>query len=105
MSRISIANKLTAAQNLIMDSCIRRNRFVGIEDIRAELVEGGIKISKSALHRYMQKLKQLDDLHESTPDDTVVVVMKRSTGSVISLTTTASMASIVSLIESIPAVR
>lgn len=105
MSRISIANKLTAAQNLIMDSCIRRNRFVGIEDIRAELVEGGIKISKSALHRYMQKLKQLDGLHEGTPDDTVVVVMKRSTGSVISLTTTASMASIVSLIESIPAVR
>lgn len=105
MGAISIANKLTAEQNLMMDSCIRRYRFVNLQGIRDELNETGITISKSALHRYVQKLQRLDGLHQGTADDTVVVVIKRSTGSVISLTTTASMTSIVALIEGIPAAR
>jgi hypothetical protein len=103
MGNVSTVKKLTAEQNLAVDSCIRRRRFVNINAIRADLSESGIEISRSALHCYMQKLKRLDGQNCGTPNDTVIVVMKRSTGSVINLTTSASMDMVIALIEGIPA--
>lgn len=105
MGRTSTVKALTAEENLLVDACIRRRRFVSIDAIREELTEGGIEISRASLHRYMQRLRLSDGLHLGTANDTVVVVMKRSTGSVISLTTTASMDMVVALIEGISAPR
>lgn len=105
MGRTSTVKELTSEQNLIVDSCIRRRRFVNIDAIREELDQSGIHISRASLHRYMQKLQRLDGQNLGTPNDTVIVVMKRSTGSVINLTTTASMDMVVSLIEGLSAPR
>lgn len=50
----------------------------------------------------MQKLKKRDGLNFDSPNDTVIVVVQRSTGAVFNLTTTASAELVVALIEAIP---
>jgi hypothetical protein len=77
-------------QSSCVDATIRAHRYTGVERIRAELASAGVAIKKSALHRYMQKLKASDQLHHGTPDNTVVVIVDRATGSTMSLTTTAA---------------
>lgn len=102
MGNTSTVKKLTAEQNQLVDSCIRRRRFVSIDAIRAELSSSGVEISRGSLYRYMQSLKVRDGLHLGTPDDVVVVVMRRSTGSLMSLTTSASTEMILAMFGGLP---
>ena len=103
MGRTSTAQGLTAEQNIVLDDCIRRHRFVDINAINKDLVAIGINYSRTALHRHMQKLAIQDALHAGTKDDTVIIVIERSTGSTTSITTTASKQMIVALISGLKA--
>lgn len=102
MGRNSNIERLSIDQNLAVDACIRRRRFCTLDAILEELTESGISVSRAGLHRYMQKLKKRDGLNFGSPNDTVIVVMQRSTGAVFNLTTTASVEVVVAMIEAMP---
>lgn len=102
MGRNSNIQQLSVEDNLAVDACIRKRRFITVDAILEELVESGINISRAGLHRYMQKLKKRDSLNFGSPNDTVIVVMQRSTGAVFNLTTTASVEVVVAMIEAMP---
>lgn len=59
----------------------------------------GISLSKSALHRYVQKLETHDGQFAGTADDVVVVIVERSTGDTTTLTTGVSKAALIGIIE------
>lgn len=103
MGRISSVNKLSPEQHAVVDSCIRRRRFSNLDGIASELDGVGIKMSRSALHRYVQSLRSKDGLHTGTISDTIVVIFERGTGTVTTLATGATRSAIVAMIEAIDA--
>lgn len=103
MGRIFSANYLSPEHHAAVDACIRRRRFSNIDGMVAELHDAGIKISRSAMHRYVRLLKSKDGQHTGTLNDTIVMVVERGTGTVTTLTTGATKAAIVAMIESIDA--
>lgn len=90
MGRASNVAYLKPEQRAIVDGCIRRHLYVNTAAMLLELADHGIKLSKSGLNRYALKLRGGDALHAGTPDATVVIIVERVTGSVTSLTTSAS---------------
>ena len=101
MGRNSTMQQMTAEDNARADACIRQHRFININAIKAALEAEGIQISRAALHRYMQRLAKRDGLNFGSENDTVIVVMQRSTGAVVQLSTTATIEMVVSHIASI----
>ena len=99
MSRISSILKLSPEQNAAVDVCVRRFRYVDLQGMLAELETQGIGLAKSTLHRYVVKLRDRDGMHAGSADDVVVVIVERSTGQTTTLTTGASRAAVVAVIE------
>ena len=90
MSRASNVAYLKPEQRAIVDGCIRSHLYVNTAAMVLELAGRGIQLSKSGLNRYALKLKEGDARHTGTADATVVIIVERETGSVTSLTTSAS---------------
>lgn len=103
MGRISGVKKLSVDSHMVVDDCIRRHRFVDLVAIRDDLLKSGIVISKSSLQRYMHKFSVRDGLHIGTPDDTMVIIVERSSGAMTSLTTKVKREDIVTLIGNLKA--
>lgn len=99
MGRFYAVNYLSPEQHCAVDACIRRHRFCGIETILAELAQSGIKLSKSGLHRYMQDMRSKDSLHTGTTDNTIIIIVERDSGTTKTLSTGATAAAIVAMIE------
>ena len=99
MSRPHSVLGLSLQHHATVEACIRRSRYVDILGMVAELKDQGIVMSKSALHRYVVKLKARDGMHAGTSNDVVVVIVERSTGETTTMTTGASRAALVGLIE------
>ena len=83
MGRTSTIIRLSPEENALTDALIRRFRYSQIDVVREELQQSGIKISRSALGRYMKKLGERDGFLMDDRDATVVTIMERSTGHVI----------------------
>jgi len=101
MPRISAVLKLSPRENDVVDRTIREHRYVGLDEIVADLEGQGIRISRTALWRYASRLKQSDSLFFAENEDTVVVIMSRSRGSVQTVKTSASADVVRSLIASL----
>ena len=99
MARVSSISGLSPEQHAAVDTCIRRYRYVDLAGMLETLKLQGIFLSKSALHRYVQKQQIKDGLHAGTSDDVVVVIVERSTGDTTTLTTGVSKAALIGLIE------
>lgn len=90
MGRASNVAYLKPEERAIVDGCIRRHLYVNTAAMVLELAGRGINLSKSGLNRYALKLREGDSRHAGTADATVVIIVERQTGSVTSLTTSAS---------------
>lgn len=99
MGHIALEKKLTAEKFVLLNTIIRRHRFVGIDAIRAELAEAQIEFPRSSLYRYVRRLQLGDGQYLGIANETIVIVLKRSTGLIINLSTTASMDEVVSVIK------
>jgi len=101
MSRSSKVLYLTPQQRATVDACIRKHHYVNILKIVAHLAEDGIELSKSGLHRYAVQLRARDAQHAGTVDDTLVIIVERSTGATTSLTSSASRDAITGAVASL----
>ncbi|TXT37433.1 MAG: hypothetical protein FD135_3609 [Comamonadaceae bacterium] len=99
MVRFNAVNYLTPSEYAAVDACIRRHRFCGIRAILAELSESGIKLSKSGLHRYMQAMREKNGPNAVTTDNTMVMIVERDSGTTKTISTSATAAEIVAMIE------
>lgn len=100
MGRNSKVQRLPAEQAITVDRIIRQFRYVNLDGIKLALEERGIQISRSAIGRYVRKLEDRDSLFANLPDDTLVVIIERSTGATATFSTRLDKAAIVSLIAS-----
>ncbi len=82
MGSLSFAHRLSLTERRILDECIRRNQFYGIERTLEDLKEQGITASRSALARYMKAARETTKMLPSGEQPTVVVLMDRRTGAV-----------------------
>lgn len=98
MSKASNVAYLKPEQRAIVDACIRRHLYVNTAAMVAELAGRDIKLSKSGLNRYASKLRAGEALHAGTSNATIVIIVERGTGSVTSLTTSASQDVVAALV-------
>jgi hypothetical protein len=75
MPRLSSIEKLTPEQQAQVDAIIRRHRYADLDGVKFELEELGIKTSRSAVHRYAQRLNESDSLNETGKGTTIVLVI------------------------------
>ena len=103
MGRLSTIDLLPRPQKLFVESTIRTHRYHQIDCVQALIKEAGIVVSRSALHRYFQKLADRDARHRGNPDDLVIILVERSTGSTTTLTTAVCKRVVVEAIERLTA--
>ncbi|WP_200225585.1 phage protein Gp27 family protein [Rubrivivax gelatinosus] len=101
MSRKSSILYLSREDHVKVDACVRRHRFVNYSGMQAELRAAGIDVSRSALHRYVQKVQAGDAAPPVASAACVVVIVERASGAVRSLTTEASGEQIEAAIRSL----
>lgn len=93
---------LPPAQLEQVKECIRSHRYMLLDrmlsDLRAQGVDG---ISRSALGRYVPRLKAEDSLRVSSNEDTIVTIVERSTGVVHIVKTSASASTVAARIAKI----
>lgn len=101
MGRISTFKYLTPEQHAKADALIRKHRYAQIDVVHEALTEMGVSISRSAVGRYIQKLRLSDGLVMDYKDATVVTIVERSTGNVFVLKTPVMGAELAAHIESL----
>ncbi len=101
MGRVSTFKYLTPEQHAIADACIRRYRYARIDAILEELQAADIKISRSALGRYMKQLGESDGMLMETNDATVVTIVDRASGNVMVLKTAVNWSALASYIRAL----
>ena len=87
MARRSAFNYLTPEQNAAADACIRQYRYARLDEIVEALEAQGIVMTRSAVGRYMKKLRERDGMLMDATDATVVTIVDRASGNVIVLKT------------------
>lgn len=98
MARTPSIVKLPPDQQCRIDALLRRYQYGCYDLIMTELSADGVPISRSALHRYGQRLKSLDSLQGNAPDSTVVIVVDLRTGAATQIRTAATPAVVISAI-------
>jgi len=99
MGRIHTVNYLSPQQHATVDSCIRKHRFCNLDGILSELRESGIELARSSLHRYLRDMRSKDSLHTGTTDNTIVTIVERASGTTKTVSTGATAAAVVAMIE------
>ncbi|QDL55341.1 hypothetical protein [Rhodoferax aquaticus] len=100
MSRRFSIDKMEPHRRTMAIDCIRANRHFSLVEIIANLRELGItEISKSALHRYLPTLDKKDSLCASPNEGTIVTIVERGTGEVITLASSASGRTIAEMVK------
>jgi len=103
MSRNSSVVLLEPEQQARVDALLRRYRYVRIDQANSELAETGILLSRSALHRYAQRLRSMDRVPVIGKGPIVVMILdQRSDVSTVVRTSVAASAvvSAISALES-----
>lgn len=91
---------LAPAQLELVKQCIRAHRYMLLDSMLAALCAQGIEgISRSALSRYVPRLKAEDSLKADTDEETIITIVERSTGAVRIIKTGASAATVAAQIE------
>ena len=90
MGRIYKAFCLPPRDRLIVDASIRKHAYSNIEAIKDELQQQGIAYARSSLHRYIGFLKAEDTPRAAAHEDTVVMIVERSSGRTTVVTTSAT---------------
>lgn len=103
MPRLSSIEKLAPDLQAQVDAIIRRHRYADLEGVKFELDELGIKASRSAVHRYVQRLYERDSPEEMGQGTTIVVVIDTRSDESKTIRTTAPPAAVVSAIGAITA--
>jgi hypothetical protein len=104
MARTFKIDDLDLAQQMQVDQCIRIYRYMHLDRILHMIQELKIEgVSRSALHRYLLKLKAKDQLHAQPDEGTIITIVERGTGEVRIVKSTASGLAIASLIEKMKA--
>lgn len=98
MGRVSLITRLPPEQQSRVDALLRRYQYGSIDLVNEELAEAGVAISRSALHRHAQRLRDADSLRANAPDSTVVVIMDLRTGTATQVRTSATPAAVISAI-------
>lgn len=79
MSRISTVALLEPEQRARVDNLLRRFGYGRIDQALAELASAGIALSRSALHRYAQRLREDDRVPVFGKGPVVVMVIDQRT--------------------------
>lgn len=98
MGRTSTIVKLPANQQNHVDALLRRHAYTCCDIVKEELAAAGIRLSRSALHRYSQRLKAADLRSPTGRRETVVIVLDTDGSDPIAIRTSASSASVVAAI-------
>jgi arginine repressor len=85
-------------ERIAIDRSIREHRYIGLDDIVADLTEQGITVTRSALHRYLVKLREKDSTLATPEEGTIVTIVERGTGDVRTVKSSASGAAIQEMI-------
>jgi Protein of unknown function (DUF3486) len=100
MGKNSNITNLPIDQQTQVDKLIRLHRYRNLDLIMEAARDCGITgFSRSALHRYLQDLKQSDALCANPDEGTIITIIERGTGEVRVIKTSASGSAIVTLIE------
>ncbi|MHB8949327.1 MAG: hypothetical protein ACYC4S_09705 [Rhodoferax sp.] len=102
MGRISKIKMLSLDDYSRVNEVIRVHHYAQLDVMVDALNASGIHITRSALHRYTQKLQQLDGQKCQDENVTVVVIMTRATGATDTILTPHSAAQIRSAISKNP---
>ncbi len=100
MGRFSSVDSLPTEQFIAVQRCIRAHRYLHLDKMQAELSKAGIRISRSALHRYVHKQRENDALAACGDEGTVVTIIERESGRVMVIKCAASADAIASLLAS-----
>lgn len=101
MARLSSILKLSPEQHAVVDNVIRYHRYAGLDLMVVKLADQDIKITRASLHRYVTKLREQDQLFLGEADDTVVIIMSRSSGVVQTIKTSATLESVCAHVASL----
>ena len=83
MGRRSSIDKIPAESQTTVIEFIRAHRHWTLTELTDGLLDLGIvDISRSALHRYLEKLYVSDSLQATQEEGTIVTIMERATGEV-----------------------
>lgn len=85
-------------ERIAIDRCIREHRYMGLDDMVADLAAQGVSVNRSSLHRYMLKLREKDAKLATPEEGTIVTIVERATGQVRLVKTAASADAIATLI-------
>ncbi len=85
-------------ERIAIDRCIREHRYMGIDNMVADLAEQGVSVNRSSLQRYMQKLREKDASLATPEEGTIVTIVERASGQVRLVKTAASADAIATLI-------
>lgn len=84
MGRHHSIELLPLKQQSAVNNIIRAHRYLGLSDILAGIEAQGIEgMSRSALGRYVPKLKAQDCIKSAPEEDTIVTIVERVTGKVL----------------------
>jgi arginine repressor len=98
MGRNSALDHLTPEQRTAVESCIRQHYYVRNTEVSQSLAAQGIHLTRSTVNRIAMRLREKDGNRSGCDDDTVVVIMERSTGATSIATTSASRDSVLASI-------
>ncbi len=97
MGRLNSIDNLPAAEFERVNAAIRQHRYRQGCEVLEELKELGISLTRSALYRYIQRLKKEDGTRMR--GNLVVTIVELTTGTVTTLGSTASAASLIQVIQ------
>lgn len=101
MPRLSTVLKLSPEQHAKVDALIRHYRYVNTDAVQQLLEQEGIAFTRSALHRYMARLKRADGAQLTGDDRTVIVLIDRATGATTTVTSPASKEAVLASISAL----
>lgn len=91
MGRNSKIELLPAEEQSKVHEIIRAHRYLILDNILEDIKALGIRgVSRSALGRYVPRLKAQDFIKAAPDEGTVVTIVERSTGKVLVVTTAAA---------------
>lgn len=103
MGRMCKIDQLPVEQGLVVKNVVRKHRYNQVDAMRAELDGLNITVSRSALHRFVLKLKHSDALCANPDEETIVTIVERSSGEVRVIKTSAKAEIVAAVISSLTA--
>lgn len=98
MGRASTVKKMKPEHRIVVEDTIRKHNYLGLDEMVVELEKKGIMITRSTLHRYLQRLEAKDHLLAGPDEATIITIVERGTGEVRVIKTSASASILANII-------